>query len=149
MGSLLGNSNYEYLKQNPYDKLVRKPYPSELDFFKNLHYPVAGMATEDNRIIINPNNGLNEKQNNALKKLEASRIYMKQNNLNPNLDLTPGQKQFFNNTPYRDLPNESKQSMISRFLVNDYGTQTTPTVEQQRYTDYIDMLLNNWIQNYK
>lgn len=143
MGSLLGNSNYEYLQLNPYDKLVRKPYDSEIDFFKNLAYPVAGMATEDDKVIINPFNGLNGRQNNALKKLEASRIFMRQNNLNPSFELTPGQKQFFSNTPYKDLPNESKQSMVSRFLVNDFGTQTAPTPEQQKYSEYIGMLLNN------
>lgn len=117
--------------------------PSEDTFFqKNPH--VAGMATEDKRIITNPHSGLPPQQNELVRMLEASRLYMNDNNINPDFELTPNQVDFFNDpsmkvvggVQYRDNPNAAKQSIISRIIVGDPSAQDV-TPEQQSYADMI------------
>ena len=48
----------------------RSPYPSEMNYFKQ-NPLVGGMATEDNKIILNPYSGLTRQQNNAIKQNET------------------------------------------------------------------------------
>ena len=48
-------------QSSDYRSKIREPYQSELDFFRT-RPEVAGMATEDKRIILNPFNNFNEKQ---------------------------------------------------------------------------------------
>jgi hypothetical protein len=73
---------------------LRSPYQGELQYFqKNPH--VAGMATEDNRIILNPASGLSEREKMAVAQNEALRLFMKQKNFQPDFDLTDEQMKFF------------------------------------------------------
>lgn len=56
--------------------IERTPYQSELDYFK-ANPTVAGMATEDNRVIINPYSNLTKDEKNSVFQNEKARIIMR------------------------------------------------------------------------
>ncbi|QGH73437.1 MAG: hypothetical protein [Podoviridae sp. cty5g4] len=130
---------YNYLKNNiPYDKneyksYLREPYQSENKFFQK-RPEVAGMATEDKKVILNPYNNFNEQQRDAVNKLEYYRLKMYEKGLNPNFGLTDTQKRFLENTEYKNDPVSAKQSIISRILVGDPSAQDI-TPEQIDYAN--------------
>lgn len=74
--------------------LLRNPYESELDFLKS-RPDVAGMATEDQRVLFNPYSPHMPKANKTIYKNEASRVYMKKNDYKPKYKLTREQRKEF------------------------------------------------------
>lgn len=111
------------LDLNPIDALVekygiRKPYQSELDFFKK-RPEVAGMATEDFKIILNPFSSNTRDEQNAVAQNEALRLFMREQNIVPQFSLTKKQKSMFKNTEYGSDEDSLKQSIISRYLTGD------------------------------
>jgi len=117
---------------NPND-LLRDPFQSELDYFsKNKN--VTGMATEDNRIILNPYSNLNEKQKNAVIKNEAARILIRSGKIEkPNFDLTEEQKKFLEGTTYKNASEEDRKATIAaRLLAGDISGQNA-TEDQMSY----------------
>jgi len=82
----------------------RDLFDSEREFFRE-NPSVAGMATEDNRIILNPFSGLSDEEMKAVAVNEAVRLYMRNENVVPDFDITEDQMSFFKGTPYEgDLP---------------------------------------------
>ena len=74
---------------------TRSPYEGEVKYFRQ-NPTVAGMATEDNKVILNPYSGLNNAQKKAVAMNEAVRVLMKnESSLKPNFALTEEQKYFF------------------------------------------------------
>lgn len=124
MDGLLATQQYSgLLDLNPIDSLVekygvRKPYQSELDFFKK-RPEVAGMATEDFRIILNPFSKNTKEEQNAVVQNEALRLFMRENNIIPDFALTKKQKSMFENTEYGKDEQALKQSIVSRYLTGD------------------------------
>ena len=53
--------------------LVREPYASELDYFKK-NPSVSGMATEDNKVILNPYSNLKPEEYKAVVINETARL---------------------------------------------------------------------------
>ncbi|MFZ9241516.1 MAG: hypothetical protein ACO22R_10275, partial [Chitinophagaceae bacterium] len=97
---------------------IREPFEGELDFFRK-RPEVAGMATEDNKIIINPFSSLSKKELNAVARNEAIRLYLKENKVKPNFELTEEQQKMFSGTEYEKDPLSAKQSILDRILTND------------------------------
>jgi hypothetical protein len=108
---------------------TRDLYPGEDEYFKK-NKNVAGMATEDNYIILNPYTNLTTEQQNAVKVNEAARLYMNQYGT-PNISLTKEQKDNLQGLgKYAETsPEIQKQTIIGRILSGD-KTGGTPTMSQ-------------------
>jgi len=105
-------------KNKVYGFEVRQPFNMELNYF-NENPNVAGMATEDNRIILNPNSKLNKQQKDAVLKNEASRLHMRSMGTTPQFELTPQQVESFKGTPYEGNPDAMKQTIVGRIISGD------------------------------
>ena len=69
----------------------REPYSGELEFFKkNTH--VGGMATEDNRVILNPFSKLSTQEKLSVLQNERARVFMRTSGKRPDFELTPEQR---------------------------------------------------------
>ena len=97
---------------------IREPYESENKYFKQ-NPSVSGMATKDNRIILNPFSNLNPTQKGAVLKNEAVRLFLRESNINPMFDITDSQKKMFKGTPYENDEMAMKHSIIGRILSGD------------------------------
>lgn len=117
--------------------LLRKPYPSELDFFQKSP-KVTGMATEDNRVILNPYSNLNKKEQQAVVDNETSRILIRTEKIKkPNFSLTKEQENLLGETSYKGAKQEDRLATIAARLLTKDPTAGTATKEQQ---DYVEML---------
>lgn len=115
-----------------YGHPIRGLYPSEDVFFKS-RPEVAGMASEDGAIILNPYSQIPEDNYIHIAKLEAARHYM--NNMGdsfPKFELTPAQLKYFrDDIKYNGGEQKWKETLISRILVGD-PTAGKITEEQDR-----------------
>lgn len=94
--------------------LLRDPYQSEIDYF-NSNHNVAGMATEDNKIIMNPNFKGSDMERNAVIQNEEARIYMRTNNP-PTFDITEDQQSRFSTY---GSPVDIRSTIAARILSGD------------------------------
>lgn len=118
---------------------VRDPYKSELEFFKK-RPEVAGMATDDSKIILNPFSTLSKNELNSVLQNEALRIFMRQNEVNPSFDLTKSQMEAFRGSEYENDSNASKQTILARILTGDPSAKDASldqTIEAQSIMDRI------------
>lgn len=117
---------------------VRQPSKSEMDYF-NANPNVAGMATEDNNIIFNPNSKLTEEQQQAVGTKEAIRLFLR-NSWDQPMDfaVTPEQLRQFAGTDYAKPENqqELRSTIISRILTGDPSAGNV-TEEQMRYAESV------------
>jgi hypothetical protein len=93
----------------------RKPYDGEDAFFKASPH-VAGMATEDNHIALNPYSGLSHDELMAVAQNEAARVWMRRPEWTPNVELTQGQQQAFANY---GAPVDQQSTVIARLVSGD------------------------------
>jgi hypothetical protein len=117
-----GDRYFSVPKKLPYDERV--PFESEDKFFKS-RPEVAGMAAEDDRIVMNPYSKLSKQEQDAVRRNEAYRIYMRQNNIAPDFDVTDDQSKFFDNTEYAGNPDEMRQTIAARILTGDRSVSPT------------------------
>lgn len=124
---------------------VRTPYLSELSYFNDNPH-VAGMAAEDDAVILNPYSQLSEEQRNAVLLNERARIFMRQGGLKPDFNLTDKQKEAF--SQYSNDETDIKHTLASRILSGDqsaldvtpeqqiwvYKNLIQPFTENQRYS---------------
>ena len=109
---------------------VREPSESELEFFKS-NSNTPGYAADDGSIVISPNAKLTPEQRKGLLMNEASRLYMRENKLIPDFDVTPEQITFFSKTPYANNKEAMRQTIVGRILSNDQSVgRITPLQEQ-------------------
>lgn len=108
------------IPQSVYGYAVRNPYKSE-DVWFALNPKVTGMASEDGRIVLNPYSGLSDENKAAVAKNEAIRLFMRQNNVDPQFKVTPEQMKSFAGTEYGKKGNEGfmRQTLVSRILTGD------------------------------
>jgi len=97
--------------------LEREPYASEMEFFYK-NPGTAGMATEDDRVIVNPYSNLSEIERNALILNETSRVFMHNmpSNERPSFLITPEQGNAFKN--YGSEQN-IRETIAARILSGD------------------------------
>lgn len=108
-------------------------YDGEKSFFRaNPH--IAGMAADDNRVVLNPWSKNSASEQEAVALNEAARVFMRQQRLEPGFALTPQQEQFFAGTAYEGAPVEKRQTLAARLLSGD-PSAGEPTAEQRRWVD--------------
>jgi len=109
-------------------------HPGEDEYFrKNPH--VAGMAAEDDRIIMNPYSKLKDAEKQAVMLNEAARVHMRRGTMQPpRFALTPEQESAF--AKYSDNPVDRASTIAARILSGD-PSALKPTPEQQ---DYVQQL---------
>jgi hypothetical protein len=122
---------------------VRQPYESELEFFEK-NPGVSGMATEDNRVILNPYSDLSEQEREAVVLNERARLAIRNGAVEPpNFVLTPEQMAYFsrinNGRPYGN-PQDIKETLAARILSGDPSAQK-PTRAQLEYVDQLRQAL--------
>ena len=111
---------------------VRDPYPSEDSYFKD-NPRVAGMATEDNRIAINPYSGLTFAEQMAVAKNEAARVWMRDPAYAPFFDITPEQAQTLSGTTYQGAGIQDRRATIAGRLLSGDPSAGAATLEQSEF----------------
>jgi hypothetical protein len=103
--------------------------PGEESYFKaNPH--VAGMAADDNKIIMNPFSTLKDNEKQAVMMNEAARVHMRSKLIDaPNYDLTPTQAEKF--AKYSQDPNDIKQTIAARILSGDPSAGDVTPAQQE------------------
>lgn len=126
---------------------VREIRPNEDEFFKT-RTDVAGMATDDNHIIVNPYHkavNSNPQNREGLINLEGARLFLRNNNYTADdlPDLTPEQRGFLMKLPapkgqktpgYSDKEVDLRSTAISRFVGNDMAFPP-PSEEQKAFVE--------------
>lgn len=108
----------------------RQPTASEQIFFQqNKH--VAGMASEDDRVVMNPHSSLSDTEKAAVRENETARIYMRRN-MPATFALTEEQKSKF--SKYSKNEQDIKDTIAARILSGD-PSAGAPTDEQKRFVD--------------
>lgn len=117
-------------------------YPGELDFFRaNPH--VAGMAADDDRVILNPFSRNSQREQEAVRNNEAARIWMRNNpHLAPSFGVPQQQQQFFRGSSYESDPQAMRETMAARLLTGD-PSAGQPTRAQSGYVENI-LKRNMW-----
>jgi hypothetical protein len=116
-------------------ELMREPVDTELEYFKN-NPTVAGMATEDNKVILNPYSKLSPKEKEAVALNEAARVKMRTNpELTPNFELTPEQTKFLNSNTYSKASDTDRKATIAARILSGDPSAGTPTKEQLKFVD--------------
>lgn len=105
--------------QNVRDKL----FPGEDEYFK-AHPEVAGMAAEDDKIILNPYSPSSVNKE-AVIKNEGFRIKLRQSGTIPDFEITPEQKAAFKGTPYEKDEDALKQTIAARIYSGDPSAKAT------------------------
>ena len=113
---------------------MREPFPSELEYFRN-NLDVGGMATEDNKVILNPYTKLSPKEKQAVAMNESARIIMRQEQYAPNFELTEEQKKFLDSTTYKGASPQDRQATIAARIVSGDPSAGKPTKEQMQFVN--------------
>lgn len=109
-------------------KRTRDLYPGEDEYFK-ANPKTAGMATDDQYVVLNPYSPLSPMQKKAVHVNEASRLFMNKNGV-PDVSLTREQEQNLAGTSYANAdPQYRKATILARILSNDQSGGI-PTMEQ-------------------
>lgn len=111
---------------------IRDPYPTEDEYFKNSP-KVAGMATEDNKVILNPYSTLSREEYQSVANNEAARIVMRDEKFTPNFDLSEEQISNLKGTTYENSDDISRKSTIAARIVSGDPSGGKPTKQQQEY----------------
>jgi hypothetical protein len=115
--------------------LMRKPYDSELDFFQK-NPTVAGMATEDDRVILNPYSNLSDTEKQSVALNEAARVKMKKDDaLKPKFELTKDQEAFLNSNSYQSANDDDRKATIAARILSGDPSAGKPTDEQLMFVD--------------
>lgn len=118
---------------------IREPFESELRFFKK-RPEVAGMATEDNKIILNPFSKISKEEQKAVANNEAMRLFMKVAKIAPEFKLTPEQSSFFKGTEYEKDPVAARQTILARILSGDPSAKNVTEEQKQAAQDFLKYL---------
>jgi hypothetical protein len=122
-------------------ELFRTPEDSELDYFKS-NPTVSGMATEDNKVILNPYSKLSKAEKDAVALNEYSRIIMRTNpNFAPNFKLTDEQTKFLGSNTYKDAPEQDRMATIAARLLSGDPSAGTPTIDQLKFVNSLQEYL--------
>ena len=103
-------------------------FPGEDEYFRK-NPNVAGMAAEDDKIIMNPYSKLSDGEKQAVMVNEAARVHMRRNFDAPTFTLTPEQEQMFGS--YSTNPVDIRSTLAARILSGDpsAGKATPEQVE--------------------
>ena len=111
-------------------KIRTKLVLGEDEFFLN-RPEVAGMAAEDNTIILNPYSPLSKKQMQSVAQNEAFRLKMRKEDFTPNINITDEQRAFFKGTEYENNPKAMRQTIFARIYSGDSSAMATPEQREE------------------
>lgn len=130
-----------------YNKYIREPTESELDFFKS-NPNVGGYASLDNKIVHNPYKKLNPQERYGIAINEGTRLFLRNNPLYQqiltNYANTEKQKQTLNS--YSKNQQDINDTIAGRFMSNDPSINDY-TLEQKIKLNLLKILMNNNIGN--
>ena len=117
----------DLIPKSVYGYNVRKPTAEEDTFFKSMPQ-VGGMAADDDQITLNPYSTLKNYEKGLVAQNEAMRIYMRQNDIDPQFTVTPQQAKFFEGSEYGKPGNEKymRQTLMGRIYTGDPTAYATP-----------------------
>lgn len=119
---------------------VREPFDSEREFFRK-DPTVAGMAADDDRIVLNPYSDAKQVDMQRVARNEAARLYMRETMPNLEFDVTPEQARAFRGTAYGEDRYALKETLIGRIIAGDPSAgKATP--EQQAWAKRIQKELD-------
>ncbi|MEK9894961.1 MAG: hypothetical protein VW518_00860 [Burkholderiaceae bacterium] len=93
-------------------------FPSELDYFRNNPH-TAGMAADDNYVILNPYSSLSQQELASVANNEAARLYMRQSGFRPSFTVTDEQRRLFARTPYEHDEQALRDTIAARLFSGD------------------------------
>lgn len=130
------------IPQSVYGYAVRNPYKDE-DVWFALNPKVAGMAADDGQIVLNPYSGLSAENKSAVAKNEAIRLFMRENNVNPQFKVTPEQMKYFAGTNYGEKGKEGflRQTLVSRILTGDPSAGNVTEEQRKVAQDIMQQLI--------
>lgn len=106
----------------------REPWPEEEKFFRS-HPDVAGMAAEDDAVVLNPFASLTPQQQDAVLLNEAARVFMRLHGPRPSFEITTEQATRF--ASYGSLQ-DIRETIAARILSEDQSAGV-PTQEQSDF----------------
>lgn len=106
-------------------KIRTKLFPGEDKFFSD-RPEVAGMAAQDDTIILNPYSPLSTRQLGSVAQNEALRLKMRKEDFTPSIDITDEQKAFFKGSEYENDPKAMRQTIFARIYSGDSSAMATP-----------------------
>jgi hypothetical protein len=118
----------------PKDIIVRPPMKGELDYFKK-NPSVAGMASEDNAVVLNPFSTLTPDEMQSVLLNEAARVVMRNPDFIPNFKLTKDQEKFLKGTTYKEATEIDKAATIAARLLSGDPSAGEPTEEQLSFVN--------------
>lgn len=120
----------EFAKKRVADKMFgyeirEKLFPGEDEYFKT-HENVAGMAAEDGQIILNPYSKLSKQELGLVALNEALRLKMRDDDFDPQFQITSDQVSLFKGTAYEKNPKAMRQTILARIYSGDPSALATP-----------------------
>jgi hypothetical protein len=107
----------------------RQPYAGERKYFSaNPH--VAGMAAEDDKVVMNPFSPLSAEQREAVRRNEMARILMRTNQAYAPPPITEDQSALLRGTTYEGARPEDRAATISARQYSGDPSGGSPTAEQ-------------------
>jgi hypothetical protein len=123
-------------------QFIRTPEKSELEYFKS-NPTVSGMATEDDKIILNPYSKLSKKEQDAVALNEYGRIVMRTNpKFAPNFVLSDEQIKFLDSNTYKNAPEQDRMATIAARLLSNDPSAGTPTIDQLKFVNKLQEYIN-------
>tara|TARA_R110000772_G_scaffold265805_1_gene387561 strand:- start:435 stop:863 length:429 start_codon:yes stop_codon:yes gene_type:complete len=116
-------------------KIRTKLFPGEDKFFSD-RPEVAGMASQDDTIILNPYSPLSKKQLGSVAQNEALRLKMRKEDFTPSIDITDEQKAFFKGTEYEKDLKAMRQTIFARIYSGDSSAMATPE-QKKSFKEYL------------
>ncbi len=114
----------------PFGVQIREPFKSELEFF-GINTNVAGMATEDGRVVLNPFSALSEIEKRSVVLNESARVIMRTQSVKPKFSLTKKQSEDFK--IYGGIQDQ-RETIAARILSGD-PSAGQPTKEQMKFVE--------------
>ena len=116
---------------------VRDATPSEMSFF-SANPTVSGMASEDNRVVMNQASNLTPREKQSVALNEYARILMRSNPaLVPSFSLTKKQNEYLDTTLYRGASDSDRAATLAARLVSGDPSAGQPTLEQMQFIEML------------
>jgi len=116
---------------------IRSPFPGEMEYFKK-NPNVAGMAAEDNKIILNPFSKNSEDQQKSVAANEAARVWMRTKKEHaPSFRTTPQQDKYLDSTTYKNASEQDRRDTIAARIISGDSSAGKPTQDQ---LDFVEIL---------
>lgn len=110
-----------------------KLYPGEDAYFRQ-NPSVAGMAADDDRVILNPYSTLGPAEKRAVALNELARIAMRrQPTLGPTFSLTPEQEAMLAGTTYANAAPQERAATVAARILSQDPSAGQPTREQMEF----------------